>query len=142
MILIKKNTQKISKLRKYELFDIRFLLLQGVILITFLSFDLKAQNASKTGAYTDLCHESKAFGHKKFYRLYLPRGYESSSERYPVIYFFHRWGGRHFKDENAKLEYELIKNLVDKYQLILVMWVWDYIPKNGYPMDQLWIHAT
>ena len=72
--------------------------------------------------YQDLSHDSKVFGHKKFYRIYLPGDYDTSSRRYPVIYFFHGWGGRHFKDDNAKLEYPLLKPLVDKYGVILVMW--------------------
>jgi enterochelin esterase-like enzyme len=73
-------------------------------------------------AYTDRQHYSTVFGHEKSYRLYLPKGYKSSDKKYPVIYFFHGWGGRHFKDDNALLNYEGIKLLVDKYQAILVMW--------------------
>jgi enterochelin esterase-like enzyme len=73
-------------------------------------------------AYTDRQHFSVVFGHDKSYRLYLPEGYESSTKKYPVIYFFHGWGGRHFKDDNALLNYEGIKLLVDKYQSVLVMW--------------------
>ncbi|MCF0069107.1 alpha/beta fold hydrolase [Dyadobacter sp. CY261] len=72
--------------------------------------------------YQDLTHDSKVFGHQKYYRLYLPEGYAQSGKRYPVIYFFHGWGGRHFMDDNAKLEYALLQKLVDKYQTILVMW--------------------
>jgi len=72
--------------------------------------------------YDDLTHFSNVFGHNKFYRIYLPEGYSSGDRRYPVIYFFHGWGGRHFKDDNALLEYDMIGDLVDKYQVILVMW--------------------
>jgi enterochelin esterase-like enzyme len=75
-----------------------------------------------TDPYADLTHESSIFGHKKFYRLYLPDGYDTSRRDYPVIYFFHGWGGRHCKDDNALLEYVRIKALTDKYQVILVMW--------------------
>ena len=78
--------------------------------------------AQSSVPYTDTVHYSQVFGHQKSYRLYLPKGYESSKKKYPVIYFFHGWGGRHFKDDNALLNYEGIKPLVDKYQLILVMW--------------------
>lgn len=78
--------------------------------------------AQQASAYTDTSHYSQVFGHQKSYRIYLPEGYASSQKRYPVIYFFHGWGGRHFKDDNALLNYEGIKPLVDKYQLILVMW--------------------
>ncbi|GAB3925623.1 alpha/beta hydrolase [Larkinella terrae] len=72
--------------------------------------------------YRDLTHESRVFGHPKSYRLYLPQGYENSAKRYPVVYFFHGWGGRHSMDDNAKLEYAMLKRLVDKYDLIMVMW--------------------
>lgn len=89
----------------------------GLLLIV-----MQAAAAPKDSAYHDLTHYSKVFGHEKYYRLYLPAGYESSGRRYPVIYFFHGWGGRHFKDDNAKLDYTRIRELVDKYQVILVMW--------------------
>jgi enterochelin esterase-like enzyme len=82
----------------------------------------QSQAQDLTRPYNDLSHESRAFGHQKPYRLYLPEGYRESDKRYPVIYFFHGWGGRHFKDDNALLEYTMIKDIVDKYQVILVMW--------------------
>lgn len=79
--------------------------------------------ASSQAPYSDQSHYSRVFGKEKQYRLYLPQGYSSQSpKKYPVIYFFHGWGGRHFKDDNALLEYEKISDLVDKYQIILVMW--------------------
>ncbi|MEQ6122503.1 alpha/beta fold hydrolase [Reichenbachiella sp. MALMAid0571] len=69
-------------------------------------------------------HFSQAFKKEKNYTLYLPEGYNTSGSAYPVVYFFHGWGGRNFKsvDGSANLEYEMIKDLVDKYQVILVMW--------------------
>lgn len=73
-------------------------------------------------AFQDLSHKSKVFGREKTYRLYLPSGYEQGQERYPVIYFFHGWGGRYKSDDNAKLAYEKIGDLVNKYRVILVMW--------------------
>ncbi|MDZ4708681.1 MAG: alpha/beta hydrolase-fold protein [Saprospiraceae bacterium] len=72
--------------------------------------------------YQDLSHTSQVFKQVKPFRIYFPDTYPDAQTRYPVIYFFHGWGGRHFKDDNAKLEYERIKDLVDKYQIILVMW--------------------
>lgn len=93
-----------------------------ILVFCMMHFFTMGQGSDSSNAYQDLTHDSKVFGHKKFYRLYLPKGYDSSSKRYPVVYFFHGWGGRHFKDDNAKLEYVKIKQLVDKYQLILVMW--------------------
>ena len=72
--------------------------------------------------YRDLTHESAVFGKTKTYRLYLPESYNSSTSRYPVIYFFHGWGGRYYKDDSALLEYEMLGELVNKYQVIMVMW--------------------
>lgn len=72
--------------------------------------------------YRDKSHQSKVFGKEKAYRIYLPESYRQAGKKYPVIYFFHGWGGRHFKDPSAKLDYEKIGELVDKYQFILVMW--------------------
>jgi len=92
------------------------------ILFFFSVITGRSQNLADSKPYFDLEHESKVFGHKKLYRLYLPQGYAASSKHYPVIYFFHGWGGRHFKDDNAKLEYVKLKTLIDKYQVILVMW--------------------
>lgn len=112
-----------QKIMKYRLFCFRkSVILEIIIGVIFFSSYLNAQEKIKTGAYVDLSHESKVFGHKKYYRIYLPKGYELSSKRYPVIYFFHGWGGRYYKDDNAKLEYELLKTLVDKYHVILVLW--------------------
>ncbi len=91
-----------------------------IILLTGFSITGRAQQ--EVTPYADVKHFSKVFGREKYYRLYLPKGYDKTKERYPVIYFFHGWGGRHFKDDNAKLEYEMIRDLVDKYNVILVMW--------------------
>ncbi|MDR3713964.1 MAG: alpha/beta fold hydrolase [Puia sp.] len=102
----------------------KFLSYAFTLILFFCFGTLSAQEPGKEedGAYQDLSHYSRVFGHDKLYRLYLPRGYAGSARRYPVIYFFHGWGGRHFKDDNAKLEYKKIKELVDQYQTILVMW--------------------
>lgn len=72
--------------------------------------------------YQDKTHYSNVFGKEKTYRLYLPDNYAQSDKKFPVVYFFHGWGGRYFKDDNAKLEYEMLGELVNKYQVILVMW--------------------
>lgn len=90
-----------------------------IFLCIGLTFVLYSQN---NHPYQDITHSSKVFGKEKTYRIYLPQGYQQSGKKYPVIYFFHGWGGRYFKDDNAKLEYEKLGSLVDKYQVILVMW--------------------
>lgn len=73
-------------------------------------------------AQKDLTHHSRVFGHPKAYRLYLPDDYAANAQRYPVVYFLHGWGGRHFKDDNAKLDYAALQQLVNKYHVIMVMW--------------------
>ncbi|HEX5167552.1 MAG TPA: alpha/beta fold hydrolase [Cyclobacteriaceae bacterium] len=93
-----------------------------ILLLSLDSFSGLSQDKNADQPYHDLTHFSRVFGREKYYRLYLPKGYDQTQSRYPVIYFFHGWGGRHFKDDNAKLEYEMIKDLVDKYNVILVMW--------------------
>jgi enterochelin esterase-like enzyme len=88
-----------------------------LILLAWICFySLHAQ------AQKDLTHNSRVFGHAKSYRLYLPDDYAAGSGRYPVVYFFHGWGGRHFKDDNAKLDYTALQQLVNKYRVIMVMW--------------------
>jgi enterochelin esterase-like enzyme len=80
------------------------------------------QNIAGKAPYQDLTHFSRVFGKEKYFRLYLPDDYDQGKDRYPVIYFFHGWGGRYFKDDNARPEYNKINDLVNKYHLILVMW--------------------
>ena len=77
---------------------------------------------AQTHPYRDLQHDSKVFGRSKTYRVYLPEGYSQSAKHYPVIYFFHGWGGCYYKDDSANLEYDLLGDLVDKYQVIMVLW--------------------
>ncbi len=94
-----------------------------------------AQIVSGTVPYHDRSHDSEVFGKEKHYRLYLPSGYEHGNERFPVVYFFHGWGGRHYKDPSAKLEYEMLKGLVDKYRVILVMWDGNYEEEQPRPYN-------
>ncbi|MEE9463918.1 MAG: alpha/beta hydrolase-fold protein [Bacteroidales bacterium] len=47
---------------------------------------------------------SQAFNTERWYRIYLPSDYDvNDSKRYPVIYYFHGWGGR-YKWDNYQLE--------------------------------------
>lgn len=95
-----------------------------VLLLVFLmsSANIFVGCIQKRLPYQDATHFSEVFRKEKTYRVYLPQNYTESENRYPVIYFFHGWGGRYFKDDSAKLEYEKLGELVDKYQVILVMW--------------------
>jgi hypothetical protein len=98
---------------------IRYTVFLFILLVVEIFF---GRCTSKTLPFEDKTHFSQVFGKEKTYRLYLPDSYENSGKQYPVIYFFHGWGGRYFKDDSAKLEYEKLGELVNKYQVILVMW--------------------
>lgn len=93
-----------------------------ILLMFFLCVLLTTGEGQDSHPYKDLSHSSKVFGKEKMYRIYLPDTYAKTDKNYPVIYFFHGWGGRHFKDDNAKPEYEMLGETVNKYQVILVMW--------------------
>ena len=100
-----------------------FSIRQAAILLVLLIAELFCDGYSlKAQPYQDVTHYSQVFGKQKTYRLYLPDNYKLSSKKYPVIYFFHGWGGRYFKDDSAKLAYDKLGELVNKYQIILVMW--------------------
>ncbi len=45
--------------------------------------------------YQDLTHDSKVFAEKRHYRIFLPRGYETSTRSYPVIFYFHGHSDRY-----------------------------------------------
>ena len=91
-------------------------------ILPFLLMAISISGYTQEFPYSDIAHHSQVFGHEKTYRLYLPEDYSGSGKAYPVIYFFHGWGGRYFKDPSANPEYEMIGDLVNKYRFILVMW--------------------
>lgn len=45
--------------------------------------------------FFDRKHRSEVFGEQRNYRIFLPPGYEESTERYPVIYYFHGHSDRY-----------------------------------------------
>lgn len=92
-----------------------------VLLITLNGMSA-CMSQSVTHPYQDESHFSQTFGTDRYYRVYLPEGYSKMKKNYPVTYFFHGYGGRHFEDYNALLEYDMLGELVNKYQMILVMW--------------------
>ena len=103
------------------------------LIIFLVSMSLFGQE--NESAFRDLNHFSQVFSKEKEYRIYLPLNYHSSNKKYSVIYHFHGWGGRHFKDDSANLEYELIGELVNKYQVILVMWDGNMIESEPRPYN-------
>lgn len=105
----------ISRLKGGNL-SFKWVLFFGLVII-----QISCNEIQKPTSFSDETHFSEVFGKEKGYRIYLPEGYEKTKNKYPVIYYLHGWGGRHFKSGGAKFEFEMIGDLVDKYQIILVM---------------------
>lgn len=93
--------------------------------------------AQEVRDYRDDHFFSEAFQTERWYRIYLPQGYEENAEkRYPVIYYFHGWGGRYkwdsydLKDdpgypENGRKEPPFVmewSNYVKDHEVIIVTW--------------------
>ncbi|MFK5972327.1 MAG: alpha/beta fold hydrolase [Flavobacteriaceae bacterium] len=94
---------------------------KAVLFFGLFILNISCNNRQEPSSFSDKTHFSEVFGKEKGYRIYLPKGYEKTKVKYPVIYYLHGWGGRHFKSGGAKFEFEMIGDLVDKYQIILVM---------------------
>ena len=105
------------------------------LLLLILASIFIGTTQAQTLPYQDLSHDSKVFGKPKSYRLYLPQNYNQTTKRYPVIYFFHGNGGRYYMDPSAKPEYELLGELIDKYQIIMVMWDGNMVELNRRPYN-------
>ncbi len=88
-------------------------------------------------AQRDSSFFSRAFGEERWYRIYLPRNYERDiSKRYPVIYYFHGYGGRYkwdsydiewdpFYPADGRKDYPFImewRNYVRTHEVIIVTW--------------------
>ena len=88
-------------------------------------------------AYQDVSFFSDAFQTERWYRIYLPGSYnENSDNRYPVVYYFHGYGGRYKLDgydleddinypENGRVEPPFVmewKDYVKNHEVIIVTW--------------------
>ena len=52
--------------------------------------------------YRDAYFYSEAFATERWYRIYLPKNYSSAQHlQYPVVYYFHGYGGRYKWDAYA-----------------------------------------
>ena len=108
------------------------------ILIFILLFLFQKQMfAQEIPNYRDDHFFSNAFQTERWYRIYLPDDYEANPDkRYPVIYYFHGWGGRYkwdsydLKDdpgypENGRKEPPFVmewSNYVHEHDVIIVTW--------------------
>lgn len=71
----------------------------------------------KSWAQEDHTHYSKTFGREKPYRIFFPKDYAASQERYPVIYYFHGNKGSHEMELT-----ETALSLVEGNKVIMVAW--------------------
>jgi pimeloyl-ACP methyl ester carboxylesterase len=77
----------------------------------------------------DRTHFSQVFHETRHYRIFLPSGYEATSKRYPVIYWFHGFGERYNKgpagkeyDQGNDYQGDNLANFVAKNDVIVVKW--------------------
>ncbi len=91
----------------------------------------------------DRTHESRVFGETRHYRIFLPPDYETSSQRYPVIYWFHGYGERYNQPVQPGRDYDRgsdyggdnIANFVATHAVIVVKWDGynPRVPNETYP---------
>jgi hypothetical protein len=77
----------------------------------------------------DLTHESQVFHETRRYRVILPPSYNSSTTRYPVIYWFHGYGERYNQgppnkeyDRGKDYSGDNLANFVATHDVIIVKW--------------------
>src|SRR5258708_25022492 len=82
-----------------------------------------------TAIILDRTHESQVLHETRHYRIFLPPDYETSGERYPVVYFFHGWGERynqstagHNYDEGEDYGGDNFASFVGSHDVIVVRW--------------------
>lgn len=117
-----------------------------VLFISFISFSCTNSN-NKT--YKDVKHFSKVFGEDRWYRIYLPHNYyKDKTKKYPVIYYFHGFGGRYKWDVyepeddvnypmNGRKEPPYVmewQNYVNNHDVIIV--TWDGYEPNLHPGNE------
>ena len=82
------------------------LFLKAILLSIILVLGINTSFAQKDSSFY-----SNAFETERFYRIYLPNGYDVNSDtEYPVVYYFHGWSGRYKWDE-----YDLYDEWYDYY---------------------------
>ncbi len=94
-------------------------------------------SCTKKKVYRDVSFYSDAFQTERMYRIYLPKDYdENSNKRYPVVYYFHGYGGRYKWDsydieddinyrKNGRKEPPMVmewSNYVTTHDVIIVTW--------------------
>ncbi|HYO80343.1 MAG TPA: alpha/beta hydrolase-fold protein [Bryobacteraceae bacterium] len=77
---------------------------------------------AQTQSFYDRTHPSKVFGQERNYRVFLPRSYEGSTTRYPVIYYFHGHSDRYTLEhyDKGKDTVPKIASFVGTHDVIVV----------------------
>jgi poly(3-hydroxybutyrate) depolymerase len=72
--------------------------------------------------YYDRTHDSRVFGEKRNFRIFLPTGYDDSSKHYPVVYYFHGHSDRYTLEQyDGGLDtVPKIEKFVGKHDVIVV----------------------
>lgn len=78
----------------------------------------------------DRTHESQVFHETRHYRIFLPPSYESSTERYPVIYWFHGYGERYNRGRGDDDNPDNLAAFVPTNDVIIVKWDGDNPPSS------------
>ncbi len=105
------------------------------LLPAFLFFSCDDRGNGNT--YRDISFYSNAFKSERWYRIYLPKDYDRKvAKKYPVVYYFHGYGGRYKWDtydieedvnyrENGRKSPPFVmewQNYVNENDLIIVTW--------------------
>jgi predicted alpha/beta superfamily hydrolase len=92
--------------------------------------------------YYDRTHDSRVFGEKRTYRIFLPSDYETSGKSYPVVYYFHGHSDRYTVEryDDGHDTVPKIADFVAHHDLIVVA-VDGYVARDytgfygGFPYD-------
>ena len=82
-------------------------------------------SASASADFYDRTHWSETFGQWRHYRIILPRDYETSGKRYPVLYYFHGHSSRYAGEPYGTGQQVSLPDMIDyvqKHDLIAVRW--------------------
>ena len=93
------------------------------VLVASLSLTLNSLSLLSADApFQDCRHYSQTFRAPRDYRLFLPKDYETSGKRYPVVYYFHGHSDRYTLEhyDDGKITVPRIAAFVANHDLIVV----------------------
>ena len=95
-----------------------------LLLLTVVPFCLAPSLWAETKDFYDRAHYSATFDELRHYRIILPRDYETSTQHYPVIYYFHGHSGRYKGEQygNGQVFLPDMIEFVRNNDVIVVRW--------------------